>query len=406
MKLKRILVYIYNSFDDPLFQGLLLNYIKELVKGGGVEFHVITFEQEQYQMTVENIVRHKRALEDLGIYWHPLRFHTGRFLLLKKGYDFLQSFLLVIKLNAQSHIAGIISFANIAGVFGYLLSKIIRSKIIVFSYEPHSQFLLELNIWKRTSLQYRILNYFERLLGRNADYIFTGTKFMVEHLKRMPSKGEVYRLPTSVNDSLFSFSEQDRRMIRQRLGLSESDKVVIYTGKFGYLYYKHEIFDLVRELHFYSNQFFFIFLTSHDRSEILSWINERNISLDRIFVDRVPLAIVPQYLSASDLGIVAVANFPSKRYCSPTKVGEYLCNGIPYIVTQGTSEDDIYALQYNVGVVIDEMTSASVQKKIPDVLKLLNGNKDELRQRCRRVGVEYRALDNATSLFRRILDKI
>ena len=45
------LVFIYNSFNDPLFQNLVLTYIKTLAKKGNYVFYVITFEQDNYRIT-------------------------------------------------------------------------------------------------------------------------------------------------------------------------------------------------------------------------------------------------------------------------------------------------------------------------------------------------------------------
>ena len=37
------IVYIYNSYNDPLFQNLVLRYIKLLANNPYYEFHIITF---------------------------------------------------------------------------------------------------------------------------------------------------------------------------------------------------------------------------------------------------------------------------------------------------------------------------------------------------------------------------
>ncbi len=48
---------------------------------------------------------------------------------------------------------------------------------------------------------------------------------------------------------------------------------------------------------------------------------------------------VAAYLSASDFGIATVKPTPSKKYCSVTKVGEYLPSGLPVIITNNIGDD-------------------------------------------------------------------
>ena len=108
------LVFIYNSFNDPLFQNLVLSYIKTLSTKTHGEFHVVTFEQPVYALTSEEM---KLVTEDLAlsrIYWHPLQFHTGKFLLLKKAWDFIQSLFHILYLRIKYQTKVILAFANVA----------------------------------------------------------------------------------------------------------------------------------------------------------------------------------------------------------------------------------------------------------------------------------------------------
>lgn len=403
-KRKKLLVYIYNSFADPLFQGLLFRYIKDIVtQKDEYEFHIITFEQPAYEVKESKKEEIKQELAKNYIFWYPQTFHTGRFLLFKKAYDLLQALKTVWYIKRKHKPTSIFAFANIAASYSYLLSKLFHWKIIVFSYEPHSDFLMELGYWSKNSLKYRILNSLERRVGLKGDYIITGTKHMIQHLKERGSKAKLYRLPTSVDHQLFKFNPAYRSIIRRRLSI-EDRKVVIYTGKFGDLYYKEEIFELYRTLYEKSSGFYFIILTGHDKEELMNLFKQYGIPTTAYYIDRVPFEEVTQYLSAADVGLVTVANFPSKKFCSPTKVGEYLCCGLPYIVTKGTSEDDLYAAKHNVGVVVESFLAKDVLNKYDGIIELLEENLQQQRQRCRKVGIEYRGLDNAVATITEVLE--
>lgn len=403
---KSIIVFIYNSFKDPLYQGLLFKYLTILNKDSHhYEFHIVTFEQEAYKMTANEISETHLSLRDKNFFWYPQTFHTGRFILIKKTIDLFQAFIEIVKIQLKYKPQTILSFANIAGSFSYVLSKLFRWKTVVFSYEPHSEFMNQLGYWNDSSVKYKLLNTLENKMGLHGDYIITGTKYMIKRLSDRGATSKFYRLPTCVDSSLFTFSLEKRNAVRAKLGI-ENRKVIIYTGKFGDLYYKEEIYQLAQALYEKDPAFFFVFLTGHDKKELESLFKEYNIPHSAYFVGRVPFEQVNDYLSAGDMGLVTVADFPSKKYCSPTKVGEYLCCGLPYIVSKGTSEDDLYARDFNVGVVVDDFEKTSVINQYSKIDALLTESKDVLVERCRRVGIEYRGIDNAIKTLKEVFDDI
>jgi len=118
----------------------------------------------------------------------------------------------------------------------------------------------------------------------------------------------------------------------------------------------------------------------------------------------VPYEEVPAWLSAADVGVVGIAGFPSRKYCSPTKVGEYLLCGLPYIVQENTSEDDVVAKQWNVGAVIRSFAANDVSEAWPTLNKLLAEDKMVVRKRCRNAGIEYRSSASVVQTLRSVLE--
>src|SRR5690606_5154632 len=137
-----IILFVYNSFNYPLFKGLLLTYLKRInAEGTAFTFHIITYEQKKYALTAQEKESILQELKDQNIYWYPLTYHTGKFILIKKSWDFFNGFLKVLFLKIKTRSQVLLSFTNIAGSVGFIFSKILNLKFIVFSYEPHSQFL-------------------------------------------------------------------------------------------------------------------------------------------------------------------------------------------------------------------------------------------------------------------------
>jgi hypothetical protein len=63
---------------------------------------------------------------------------------------------------------------------------------------------------------------------------------------------------------------------------------------------------------------------------------------------------------------------------------------LPYLVCKGVSEDDTWALKYNVGVVSDGFSREEGLKLSPAIRKFFEEDKAVLRSRCRAAGIAYR----------------
>ena len=380
----------------------MLKYISKL-RDAGVIFHLITFEQQQYALSAPETISEKEKLAKLGIKWYPRQFKTGRFLLLKKGLNFLSAFWLILRLKVRHRPKLILAFANVAASMAYICSVTLRIPLCIFSFEPHSDFLAELGQWKKSGWKYRIMNALEWRAGKRAAYVLTGTRYMVERLKELGAHGQILRQPTGIDEEQFQFSESSRKTIREKLQIGDRP-VLIYTGKFGDLYIKEEMAVLCGTLLQCQSNFFFVFLTGHPEEELLGWMKKYGVDSEHVYIGRVPYEEVPAWLSAADVGVVGIAGFPSRKYCSPTKVGEYLLCGLPYIVQENTSEDDVVAKQWNVGAVIRSFAANDVSEAWPTLNKLLAEDKMVVRKRCRNAGIEYRSSASVVQTLRSVLE--
>jgi hypothetical protein len=386
LELKPALVFIYNSFSDPLFKGNLFQHLLVESKKNRFKFIILSFEQEDYQLSKAEEDRLKKELLTLNMLWYPLKWHSGRFILLKKLYDGMNALLMVLKLHLKFKPKVIISLGTLAGSFSFILKTIFSYKHYAYQHEPHSEFMLDFGIWKKSSFSYRILNYLERKTVHSAEIISTGTDLMVSRLKKEGVKGLIFKLPSCANDELFRIDINKRIEIRNKLGLSDANKAFIYVGKFGGIYYKDEIFEIISELNRLIDDFFIIILSPDDAG----WIKKKLIgkNIGQFHVDKVPYERVYEYLNAADMGISAIPGYPSQKFRSPIKVGEYLLCGLPYLTNEGVSEDDIIAQNFNVGIVLNEFSKKEVIDKIDNIKLHLNEKNLKLRQ----IGLNYRGL--------------
>ena len=400
------IVLIYHSYRDPLFQNLMLEYLRTLVKSEGVHFYLITFEQKHYALSVEQVRREQRILLQSGISWYPIPYHAGSFIVLKKIVDLFQAIFLMGKLRQLTKAKLLVTFTNLSASIGIICAHLFRLKMLVYCYEPHSDFLVELGIWRKGSIKHRISRWIELYAGKRADFVMASTKYVADLLTDFKVKGRVVRAPVSVDENKFLFKSKGREKIRQIYDLKNRN-VFLYLGKFGYLYYNEEISKLCKTLFDNIDNSFFLIVTSNDQETIRRMFQRNGLPEGSFFVTgNLSYEEVKDYISAADIGLSAVSPTPSQKFRSPTKVAEYLLCGLPYITCEGVSEDDIYAIKHNVGAVVKSFDENHIIESIFQIQNLLNEEKVSIRERCRNVGISYRGKSNIDQLFQQFFREI
>lgn len=398
----KTIVYIYNSFRDPLFQNLMFQYIQSLSKMGA-EFYLITFEQPAYEISPTEIKQLKISLKKKGIHWKPLKHRTGSFLLLKKLFDLLSAFFVILKWRLFGGAKNIFAFANVSASHSVIYSSLLSLKLFIYSYEPHAAFQVELGLWPSNSLKFKLLNFFERLAAKKASIIFTGTKYGVELVHSIKSTTPVYRLPTSVDETLFYYKKEHALSWREKHQL-ENNKVVLYIGKFGDLYYEpKKLITFYEALYELDPSYYFVIVTSFELEQIESLLTESSIPRSSFYLDtNISYEDVKVLISAADVGMSIVPPFENQKYRSPTKVAEYLLCGLPYVTCEGVSEDDDIAKANRVGAVIP-----SLEPQYAEIVHVSLNNwlteREALRERCRETGIIYRGKSNVDYLFKEVL---
>jgi hypothetical protein len=399
--MKRSVVFIYNSFKDPLFQGNLFQQLLLESKNCRFKFHLITFEQKEYQLSAEEEVATKRKLRTKNIFWTPLKWHSGRFIILKKLYDLINSLLLIVKIHIKHKPSSIISLGTIAGGYCYIIKSIFFYKHYAYQFEPHSEFMADFNIWNKTSIKYKVLNKLEALTSKNAEIISTGTHYMKDRLHNMKVAADIFYLPSCINEEYFPLSAKKRIEIRDRYNIASNQKVLIYLGKFGGIYYDKEIFNLMEEIYLSINDIFIFILTPNNHLAINAEL--RNRKINNFHVTKAEYRSVYEFLNAADVGISAIPGFPSQKYRSPIKIGEYLLCGLPYITCSGVSEDDIIAEKYHCGVVLENYERSEIKNSMNQI-KALFSHQDK--SRLREIGISYRGLSmhskTVISIFKKL----
>lgn len=403
---KHIIIYTFQSLEDPLVKGLILEYLKtHKTNGQELYFHLITHEQNEFKLIGEQIALRKKELENFNIKWYPVKYRSGTFTLLKKVFNFLQTFFIALRIKREFKPSAILGFLAIAGGYSYILSKILRLKLIVYCFEPHSEYMIDFKIWNKSGIKYKLLKKFEELQIKNADYLVVPnntTRLLAEELR--PAEN-TFVCPISISTDDMTFDSSGRDRIRKSLK-AENKTVIIYTGKFGGIYYSSdEVISFYSKLYNEDKSLFFYVITPNI-TEIQNSILKFSLPSDSIHVSlTVSYEELNLHVSAADIGFVALPSLPSQKYRTPVKTAIYLSCGLPYIVNSGVGEDDLIASQKNIGIVIEnlEEPAATVTQKIKS---LLSENRIILHERCRKEAVQTRSIAAANEVLNKIFSQV
>lgn len=396
----KVVIFLYNRLFDPLIQSNFWLYVRSYLEDDDnpLEFHVITFEDERFPLTGEQKMQ-VDSWRARGLCWTALSWHPGTGMK-QKFLDIQAGFHVVAKLRLRGY-RYIITLGSVAGTFAYLYARTLFMRLFLYQFEPHSEYAADNGMWDPKSPQYKISHALERLAARFATVTASGTRFMQERLENTwGAKGSFFKIPTVANDRKFVFDAALREQVRCELGISRDQKVLFYPGKFGGLYYRDETAWMFRWLLDHDETLHFLIVTPHPDEEVIGMFNKANVPRESYSICHCDYADIHRYYFAADFGIIAVPPGPSKKFISNVKVGEYLCAGLPFLITRGVSEDYLFALERKVGVVVDDFTKEEIDAAWPEIRDYLQREPGERRIHCRTEGLRYRGFETLNPRFR------
>jgi len=399
----KIIIFLYNRFFDPLIQSNFWLYIKDYLEheDNPYNFHLITYENTEFPLTKEQeaLVEQWKAQ---GLEWSTLQWHQGSGLK-QKFIDLFNGFKMVMKLRFKGF-RHIMTLGSVAGTYAYTYALPLRMKLFLYQFEPHSEYALDNGMWSAESKQYKISHFLEKKAALFATTIASGTVFMQERVKEVwKSKADFIKIPTVANDKKFIFHKKDRKETRDKLGIAEDKWVLYYPGKFGDLYYREAFAWMYKWLKEEEPRLHLLIVTPHTDEEVKALFDTAAVATEDYTIAHSAYEDIHKYASASDFAIISVPPGPSKKFISNIKVGEYLCAGMPFLITRGVSEDYIYAEEKDVGVVVDDFVEEDVKKAWSEIKAYLMRDPEELKKHCREVGLGYRGFEVLNKKFKEAL---
>ena len=391
---KNILVITSWSYNDALIQTYTLPYLNIIANHLPNEARIFLTTLEKNNQPIKN---NPPKIKNILIDYHPL---SLKGLMMWMGLIFK-----LLKTIRKEKIDVIHCWCTPAGMIGYILSLLTGRPLIIDSYEPHAETMVENGVWKKNGLVYRLLFFFEKKLTKRAKYLIATTEGMKSYAKEKYHfyGNNIFVKPACVNLTLFSEANLKNNTLLEELKLQ--DKIVgVYAGKFGGIYLEEDIFDFLKVAeNYWGDKFRALILSAHTRLEIETYASKSGINPKTIVHLFVAHHEIPNYIGLGDFGITPVKPIPTKRYCTPIKDGEYWALGLPVVISKDISDDSDIIKNNKIGSVIEELNNKAYLKAIKEIDELLSNNsREELYQKIRPIAEKYRNFKIAEKIYKEI----
>lgn len=399
-----VLVLTYWSFPDALVQTYTLPYVRMIRRElpPASRLYLFTVDRGEDTTLSPALAQIRSALEESGI-----RLLSGRYsrfgmrAMLRWCLDLLRLWAICV----SRRVSVIHAFCTPAGVAGYVLSLLTGASLILDSYEPHAEAMVENGTWGPGSLRHRLLVFFEARMSARAEVLIGTTAAMEQYAwQRYGVRPRRFHTkPACVDLVAFHPYGTKNNELLERLGL-RGKLVCVYAGKLGGIYLDRELFDFFKHASdHWGDRFRALLLTPNAREDVERLARPAGLDPLTIASTFVPHAEVAAYLGLADFAINPVKPVPSKRYCTSIKDGEYWATGLPVVITPGISDDSETIAREGIGAVLRELTPQGYQEALREVDRLLEGQpREALARRIRGVAERLRSFALAEAVYKSV----
>lgn len=393
-----ILILTQWSFKDALVQTYTLPYVEIMRKIISRERKILllTAEQHPIALSKEEGIRINAEWAKKNMELLPQSYRRFGFRKVMASAGNLFRLYRIIK---KEKIKTIHAFCTPAGGMGYILSRLTGAQLVIDSYEPHAEAMVENGTWKKNGPAFKILFDFEKRQTRRARALIATTAGMKQYaLDRYGVQVKNFFVkPACVNMVSFYPKEKDQMLLKE---LKLENKIVcVYAGKLGGIYLKAEVFDFIKACYdHWKDDFRFLMLTNAPREEIDAECSRAGIPNEVVISRFVFHTEIPAYLSLGDFALNPVKPVPTKKYCTSIKDGEYWAMGLPVVISPDISDDSEIIKRENIGVRMDfadRSQFSSALLRINDFLQ----TKNDLTKKIRRVAEQYRSYSIAENIY-------
>jgi glycosyltransferase involved in cell wall biosynthesis len=394
---QNILVITYWDYSSALISTYTLPYVRLIQKvlPAGSEIFLVTLSPKNSK-DKNAFGRYHAELSKEGITAVDYRYHPFGLLMFLRLFSIFFSLLV---LTLREKISTIHGWCTPGGAIGYILSVLTFRPLVLDSFEPHAESMVETGTWQRNGFAYRVLFALEKRQLRRAKHVIFAAEGMAAYAaeKYGVRKPDYFVKPACVNLELFDPEAQ-----RPARHTELTDEIVcVYAGKFGGIYLDREVFDFFEAAsEFWGNRFRVLLLTAHSADEILFYC--RASGLDPAIITRkfVPHAEIATWMGGATFAICPVKPVPTKAFCTPIKNGEYWAMGLPVVITKNISDDSRLIEQEEIGYVLRDLSDKEYLEAVRRIDMLIR--EPGLKEKIRSLATTHRNFSIAEKIYQAI----
>ena len=401
MNAKGLVVICQQGLSDPLVAPLMLNYVSQL-KERRPSLPVLFITEEPVGSKVPAALL--QQLGERGIRWKPLRYDV-------KGAQWLQRFRNVLALvlaagafRLRTGPLWLVGYLSYAGTYALLLQWLGLGRGMVVCFEPHSRYMVEMGLWSPGSLKTRVTAWFEKAQMRHLKAVVVPTLAGFELAGSYSPKGRLRLHGITIDVEAARFNGQQRTQRRSELGFRD-ETVLVYVGKFGGIYHSMDDYmDFLLAMHRADPAMRFMVITqAREVDRIRRHQHFAQLSAVLRVFGPVPPEDLPGWLSAADIGVVAIPPTPAQAFRTPVKTAHYWAAGLPVIIAEGISDDHVLVAKDGTGIVVDDLPKQDASVLANRCTTLLAEDRAALRERCMAAAARYRGTDGMVELLEEVL---
>jgi glycosyltransferase involved in cell wall biosynthesis len=234
----------------------------------------------------------------------------------------------------------------------------------------------------------------ERQVVERADAILCVSDAFKEFLQTRYDVKNLMIIPTYVDTSRFSFSPSLRQLYREKLRIADRT-VLTYSGGVAPWQRIEDTINLFIKLEENAVDLFMLFLTQ-EPARLKKMVGGK-IHPNDFTILQVPHREVPGYLSAADVGVLLREDRLTNHVAAPIKFSEYMCCGLPCILSKNIGDTAQVIREGRAGIVLDSEREVPTVSEIRSLLAL---NREEISKRMHQKYSSKIYFENILRLYR------
>jgi len=215
------------------------------------------------------------------------------------------------------------------------------------------------------------------------------------------SESKFFIVKNGRDEEMFKRSDALGNGMRQRLGIPEGAKVLVYCGSIGPQYGVEQMLYIHKKLFEQSSSYYFLVLTNNPSYfETMLKGSEKNI-----VIEKASFSEIPAYLSAADFAFAIRKATLSMQGVAPIKLGEYLLMGLPVIASSDIGDSNTFLSNKPFVYLLSDYDPPNLDKAV----QWISTNKDyseTLRIAGRSFGKEYYSLSASAESYHKAIQSI